>query len=109
MIETEAPAIGGRALAEWVRERQAFQSDSLLLKPAPTSLVPVAENHADRSVIDIEMIPEAAADIDHAALQRAFRQADGNIAAAARSLGIHRATYYRYLKRLNLGREDLSV
>jgi len=111
VIETEAPAIGGRALAEWVRERQAFQGERLLLEPtaSPTALVPVAEDCTDRSVIDIEMMPEIATEIDRHALQRAYRQAGGNIAAAARLLGIHRATYYRHMQRLGLEREDLSA
>ncbi len=110
VIETQAPAIGGRALAEWVRERQAFQPDNLLSQATSTALVPVIAAHADRSVIDVETMPDVSvAEIDRDALQRAFRQAEGNIAAAARLLGIHRATYYRYLKRLNLRREDLSV
>jgi transcriptional regulator with GAF, ATPase, and Fis domain len=108
VIETEAPAIGGRALAEWVRERQTFQAAGLSPTPTTAALVPVAENYPDSSIIDIELLPEVA-EIDRAALRRAFRQADGNIAAAARLLGIHRATYYRHMKRLNLSREDLSV
>ncbi len=109
VIETQAPAIGGRALAEWVRERQAFQPDSLLLQSRSTALVPFRDAYVDQSVIDVEMIPEvSAAEIDRDRLQNAFRQADGNIAAAARLLGVHRATYYRYMKRLGLSREDLS-
>ncbi len=110
VIETQAPAIGGRALAEWVRERQAFQPDSLLPQATSAALVPVIAAHADRSVIDVETMPDiSVAEIDRDALQRAFHQAEGNITAAARLLGIHRATYYRYLKRLNLRREDLSA
>jgi len=110
VIETQAPAIGGRALAEWVRERQAFQPDSLLLRTSSAALVPVRDPYADQSIIDVEMMPEiSVSEIDRDRLQRAFRQADGNIAAAARLLGIHRATFYRYLKRLSLRREDLSA
>ncbi len=108
VIETEAPAIGGRALAEWVRERQAFQPERQMLPPISTALVPLAAHYTDNTIIDIEMLPELVSTIDRAALRRAFHQAGGNIAAAARLLGIHRATYYRYLHRLKLGREDLS-
>ena len=38
----------------------------------------------------------------------AFRAGNGNMTAAARSLGIHKATLYRILKRRNLSRRSLS-
>lgn len=41
-------------------------------------------------------------------MRRAYQAADGNLAAAARLLGIHRATLYRYLKKLGISREDLQ-
>ncbi len=43
---------------------------------------------------------------DH--LQRAFEKADGNITRAAGRLGIHKSTFYRYLKKFGLSREDLG-
>lgn len=110
VIETQAPAIGGRALAEWVRERQSFQPGGLQLAIRPTTaLATVAEGQTQPQVIDVDLIPEpAVGNIDQTALQQAYYQTDGNIAAASRLLGIHRATFYRHLQRLGLRREDLA-
>jgi transposase-like protein len=38
----------------------------------------------------------------------AYQQADGNITRAARLLGVHKATFYRYMKTLGLRRENLE-
>ncbi|MCF6179133.1 MAG: sigma-54 dependent transcriptional regulator [Geopsychrobacter sp.] len=109
VIETQAAAIGGRALAEWVRERQAFQPGGLQLTPLSTRApLSPGEDSTDSSVIDIELLSASPARIDRAALQSAFQRADGNLSAAARLLGIHRATFYRHLERLDLKRSDLS-
>ncbi|WP_020677470.1 sigma-54 interaction domain-containing protein [Geopsychrobacter electrodiphilus] len=109
VIETQAPAIGGRALAEWVRERQAFQPGGLQASLRPsTALVPVASHPEKHRVIDIDLLPEISPALDQTRLRQAFLQAEGNIAAAARLLGIHRATFYRHLSRLGLSRQDLS-
>lgn len=110
VIETQAPAIGGRALAEWVRERQSFQPGGLQLAIRPTTaLATVIEGQTQPQVIDVDLIADpAVGNIDHAALQQAYHQTDGNIAAASRLLGIHRATFYRHLQRLGLRREDLT-
>jgi sigma-54 specific flagellar transcriptional regulator A len=48
------------------------------------------------------------ADLDEGEILNAYRAAGGNLAAAARLLGVHRATLYRYLDRLGLKREDLE-
>ena len=108
VIETEAVAIGGRALAEWVRERQSFRSDGQQQKSPSNALVPVVTKYPDHSVIDVKMVNDVASELNQETLQHAFIRAGGNIAAAARLLGIHRATYYRHLKRLGLGRKELS-
>jgi transcriptional regulator of acetoin/glycerol metabolism len=42
------------------------------------------------------------------AIRRAWQAAGGNLTAAARLLGVHRATLYRYLQRLGLNRADLD-
>ncbi len=111
VIETQAPAIGGRALAEWVHERQTFQPGGLQLVACPTTaLVQVGDRPVDSPVIDIELVGEAPGDpIGPADLKHAYQQADGNITAAARLLGIHRATFYRHLQRLGIGRQDLGA
>ena len=50
----------------------------------------------------------APADIDEEEVRRAYRAAGGNISEVARRLGVHRATIYRYLRKLGLGRKDLD-
>jgi transcriptional regulator of acetoin/glycerol metabolism len=59
-------------------------------------------------VIDIEVLPEVGNAIDRSRLIQAYQQAGGNISAAARLLGIHRATFYRHLQRLGLTRRNLA-
>ncbi|NJC87446.1 MAG: sigma-54-dependent Fis family transcriptional regulator, partial [Desulfuromonas sp.] len=49
------------------------------------------------------------ANLDPAAIRRAWRSAGGNLPTAARLLGVHRATLYRSLARLGLDRNALSV
>jgi transcriptional regulator with GAF, ATPase, and Fis domain len=41
-------------------------------------------------------------------LKAAFLDTNGNISRASRLLGIHKATFYRYMKKFSLSREDLS-
>jgi len=41
-------------------------------------------------------------------LKSAFLKTDGNISQASRLLGIHKATFYRYMRKYSLSREDLS-
>jgi sigma-54 specific flagellar transcriptional regulator A len=70
---------------------------------------------ADR-VLDVEYASNRTAsrrstrpvNLSEAAIRRAYQAADGNLAAAARLLGIHRATLYRYLKKLGISRDDLQ-
>lgn len=47
-------------------------------------------------------------DLDADQIRAAYQAADGNLSAAARLLGIHRATLYRYLHKLDLNRTDLG-
>lgn len=110
VIETQAPAIGGRALAEWVRERQAFQPGGLqLARRETTAMVPFSDKHKQVSVIDAELVTETqTGDLTEEVLREAYSRAGGNISAAARTLGIHRATFYRHLHRFGLNRCDLS-
>lgn len=41
-------------------------------------------------------------------IREAYRAARGNLTAAARRLGVHKATLYRHLERLGLDRDDLT-
>lgn len=54
------------------------------------------------------MAPEPPREITHEHLERAFRQAAGNITQAAKLLGVHKATLYRRMKALGISREDLG-
>jgi transcriptional regulator of acetoin/glycerol metabolism len=51
-----------------------------------------------------EGVPEDVTDAERSALRRALVRADGNVSAAAKSLGMSRATLHRKLSRLGLGR-----
>ncbi len=125
-VETRAEVIGARAFAEWVRERQDF---------APGQWgVAAAENRPSRAIVppyplaseqrllvgpqgylEAEVMPPARgrrstrpAELDADEIRQAYRSAAGNLAAAARLLGVHRATLYRYLQRLGLSRDELA-
>ncbi len=58
-----------------------------------------AEFNSREVRVNQEITPEA--------LRDAYREAGGNITGASRYLGIHKATFYRYMKKFGLSREDL--
>jgi sigma-54 specific flagellar transcriptional regulator A len=69
----------------------------------------------DESIITAEFSRNGAANQSKAGkeigaeeLRHAYRLAEGNITKASEMLGIHKATFYRYLKNLNLNRQDLE-
>jgi transcriptional regulator with GAF, ATPase, and Fis domain len=112
-VETQAEVIGARAFREWVRERQDFTPGEWGPEPpaggaavtppwplpgAPPAMAPAVVHRRSTRPVNLEP----------AAIRRAFRAAGGNLTAAARLLGVHRATLYRSLKRLGLGRDDLD-
>ncbi len=129
-VETQAEVIGARAFAEWIRERQDFAPGSWDLKEAGNrSLTPVAppyplsseqlllEGRA-RPTLEAEILPGLnagrtahtthPADLDAEEIRRAYQAAGGNLTGAAKLLGVHRATLYRYLDKLGLSRADLE-
>ncbi len=57
----------------------------------------------------IHASPEPPQEITRERLERAFRQAAGNITQAAKLLGVHKATLYRRMKTLGITRADLDV
>jgi transcriptional regulator with GAF, ATPase, and Fis domain len=125
-IETRAEVIGARAFSEWIRERRDFspgewgpQNPAPRLSPALTPPWPLPSERrlltSAQPFIEADLLPEKEArrstrpaDLDEGEILNAYRAAGGNLAAAARLLGVHRATLYRYLDRLGLKREDLE-
>jgi sigma-54 specific flagellar transcriptional regulator A len=75
----------------------------------PQRLDPYANAHDERGPIHRAPPQEAPQDLSLEHLQRAYRQAGGNITQAARLLGVHKATLYRRMKALGVTRDDLDV
>jgi DNA-binding NtrC family response regulator len=115
VVEAETEAIGARAFAEWIRERQQFavSGQTPPVSETPKQLPVVlpyssAENATSHQSSPVRQQQSARAELSEDAIREAYQRAGGNISAAARQLGVHRATLYRYLQRLNLQRDDLS-
>jgi len=117
VVETEAEAIGARAFAEWIQERQQFAPQSVSRPQSentpPLPVVIPYPQPAVESILDIDPLPTETvrgqrADLSAEQIRQAYRAADGNLSAAARFLGVHRATLYRHLKRLGLDRDSLA-
>lgn len=114
VVESETEAIGARAFAEWIKERQQFssqQQNSALVVTTPS--LPVAmpyHGHGDHSNVTVptSVLQGRKAELTEEMIRHAYDRASGNLSAAARSLGIHRATLYRHLKYLKLERRDLD-
>jgi len=110
VVEAETEAIGARAFAEWIRERQQFAA---VESPRPVTdgvlqLPEAVPYHRGASEpLHITRPAGTKVELSEAEIRRAYRAADGNLSAAARALGVHRATLYRHLKRLDLDRDDL--
>jgi len=125
-VETQADVIGARAFAEWVRERQDFAPghwgvESAESRPSRTITPPYPLASEQRllarpqTYLEAELMPAGVrrhstspAELDADEIREAYRSGGGNLAAAARLLGVHRATLYRYLQRLGLSRDDLD-
>ncbi|WP_305041395.1 sigma-54 interaction domain-containing protein [Geoalkalibacter sp.] len=131
-VETQAEVIGARAFRDWIEERQSFAPGGWNLDagversrgqaPVYASFQPQRAARAlppgGGRVFDAEFLaPEGAsdrqrstrpADLDAEEIRRAYQAAAGNLAGAARLLGVHRATLYRYLRKLGLEREALG-
>lgn len=126
-IETQADVIGARAFGEWIRERQDFLTQSRDRRdrrqsPFPAVMLPQRGEHSveanadsESTVLDAEFYSTAehvrsTRPVNLTALEiiRAYGDAHGNLADAARRLGVHRATLYRYMQKLGLTREFLE-
>ena len=118
-VETSTEVIGRRAFDEWVAERSRFAPGGWdvqarqeaqaarppLITPLPNDaaalplLLPPGPPRPDDG-LPPPLTPER--------LQRAYRQAAGNITQAARLLGVHKVTLYRHMKTLGITRADLA-
>jgi sigma-54 specific flagellar transcriptional regulator A len=99
-VENRAEVIGGRAFAEWVRERQNFanaRGGNAPLRQQTALELPYVVDHGRGGKTSLT------AD----SIRAAYAASSGNLSATARLLGVHRATLYRHLQRLGLRREDL--
>ena len=117
VVETETEAISAKAFTEWIRERQQFATLTNTPEPVVDNYrnLPVAmpyAGHDDSPVYSSEAVSvhrhKQKAELDENNIRRAYEQADGNLSAAARLLGVHRATLYRHLQRLKINRNELD-
>jgi transcriptional regulator with PAS, ATPase and Fis domain len=115
VVESETEAIGARAFAEWIRERRQFAADLPIAQPAPSpaSPLPVALPWSGTNQSSSRTAAEPGRkghkkDLSAELIRYAYAAADGNLSAAARQLGVHRATLYRHLQRLGLERDQLN-
>jgi sigma-54 specific flagellar transcriptional regulator A len=126
-IESRAEVIGARAFREWVNERQDFSpgdwgpgqlgTDGLAMAlPYPLATDRVLLSRPESPALaGLESANAAAAvrttrpvNLTAASIREAWSRSQGNLASAARLLGVHRATLYRYMKKHNLSRESLD-
>jgi len=111
-VETQAEVIGARAFAEWVRERQDFSPGEWGVRmPVTIPGAPVVPPYAPmpHAVTSPPSVPPAGHSTRPHNLAReeiveALQACKGNLTAAARRLGVHRATLYRYMRKLGLSR-----
>ena len=120
-IETQAEVIGARAFREWVRERQdfspgdwgpqTFNDTRQIAPPYPLN----SEHILLPESMEAHSLPQPrqrrttqSADLGEQTIRQAYRETEGNLTLAARRLGVHRATLYRYLEKLDLDRSKLE-
>ncbi|BCA80753.1 sigma 54-interacting transcriptional regulator [Desulfuromonas sp. AOP6] len=119
-IETPGEVIGAKAFREWIQERRHFAAGEWGASPAETSpMIPPYPLLSAPSLLEGPAVSPSSAnlprrqstrqvELDADEIRQAFQAADGNLTAAARLLGVHRATLYRYLDKLDLTRRDLE-
>jgi len=105
-VETGSEVIGARAFAEWVEERQAFaggQHPKETTSLAPPYPLPQTERLLEAPAVLARTTRPVG--LTREAIHEALESQHGNLSAAARRLGVHRATLYRYLKKLGISRD----
>jgi len=107
-VETQADVIGAKAFGEWIRERRDFASETQPLSPRHAPVVPPYPLHTEQKLIPVDRHSTRPAELDVEEIRRAYAASGGNISGAARLLGVHRATLYRYLERFGLDRKSLD-
>ncbi len=131
-VETTGEAIGARALAGWVAEREyllpgewnadrIFASRSPIISAPSFSSQPSGRNTTTRDVSHFPPVLESDSikyeqsvaekpvpELTPQCMRDAFLKTNGNITQAAHYLGVHKATFYRQMKRLGLERKDLE-
>jgi len=126
-VETEAEVIGARAFKEWVRERQDFSPGDWGpeggLRTNPRVMAPPYAPGGELPGVPLRPTPRLTHDaapvspprrstrpahLDAVEIRQAMQMTQGNLTAAARLLGVHRATLYRYLAKHDLTREHLK-
>jgi sigma-54 specific flagellar transcriptional regulator A len=121
--ENQTEVIGLRALKEWYQERRSAAEQAgndyqeVTILPYQQA-IPLGLSSHDERIIPAEFIKGNATEnfsetgngknLGKDDLKRAYQMSGGNITKASEMLGIHKATFYRHLKNLNLSREDLE-
>ena len=115
VIEAETEAIGARAFTEWIHERQQFaKSPNFVPTDQRHNNLPVALPYPPTDDNGTDQVPLSARQqgkriaLSPQQIRQAYHDTNGNISATARQLGVHRATLYRHLQRLQLTRTNLS-
>ena len=128
VIESRSEGIGARAFREWVQERQDFSpgdwgpgqienEGTALALPYPLARDQVLLSRPDPLVLSAPLKSHSKlksktthpANLSADVIREAWAKAHGNLALAARYLGVHRATLYRYMKKLGLSRSSLDT
>ena len=86
-------------------ERPLLPSSTLENWSTPFTSQPPLSLPEDRIEIPEE---DESPELTEKSIREAYRKNKGNLTGAARSLGVHKATLYRHMKRLALTREDLE-
>ena len=110
-VETRTEVVGARAFSDWIRERREFAGEGYRQQQGAALIPPYPVVSGLLSAPDSGGLAARAGKprkLDEAIVRDAYRCAQGNLSEAARLLGVHRATLYRWLERQGLSREELE-